>query len=103
MSLHQFIGSAIVILAISYLGAGFSLRLGLGTILGLLAAGSILGPSGFKVTESAEGLREFAELGVVFLLFVIGLELAPAKLWRMRTDVLGLGLAQLLVTGGVLA
>ncbi|HEY5915299.1 MAG TPA: cation:proton antiporter [Verrucomicrobiae bacterium] len=103
MTLYQFIGSAIVVLAISYLAAGFSRRLGLGSILGLLAAGAILGPSGFKVTESAEGLREFTELGVVFLLFVIGLQLNPSKLWGMRADVLGLGLAQLVATGGALA
>lgn len=103
MSLHHFIGSVIVVLAISYLAVGFSRRLGLGSILGLLAAGAVLGPSGFRVTESAAGLREFTELGVVFLLFVIGLELQPAKLWRMRRDVLGLGFAQWVVTGGVLA
>jgi len=92
-----------LVLAISYLAVGFSRRLGLGSILGLLAAGAVLGPSGFQVTESAAGLREFTELGVVFLLFVIGLELQPAKLWRKRGDVLGLGLAQWVVTGGVLA
>jgi len=103
MTLYQFTGSASVILAISYLAASFSRRLGFGSILGLLAAGAILGPSGFKVTESAEGLREFAELGVVFLLFVIGLQLNPLKLWRMRVDVLGLGVAQLVATGGALA
>ncbi len=103
MTLHHFIGSAIVILVISYLAVGFSRRLGLGSMLGLLTAGTVLGPSGFNVTESAEGLREFAELGVVFLLFVIGLQLNPSKLWGMRRDVLGLGLAQLVVTGGALA
>src|SRR5512143_208669 len=103
MTLYQFIGSAIVILAISYLAASFSRRLGFGSMLGLLIAGAILGPSGFKVTESAEGLREFTELGVVFLLFVIGLQLDPLKLWRMRADVVGLGLAQLVATGGALA
>ncbi len=103
MTLHQFIGSAIVVLAISCLAVGFTRRLGLGSILGLLAAGVVLGPSGFKVTERAEGVREFTELGVVFLLFVIGLQLNPSALWRMRRDVLGLGLAQLVVTGGALA
>ncbi len=103
MTLHHFIGSAIVILIISYLAVGFSRRLGLGSILGLLTAGTVLGPSGFNVTESAEGLREFAELGVVFLLFVIGLQLNPSRLWEMRRDVLGLGVAQLVVTGGALA
>lgn len=102
MTLYQFIGSAIVVLVISYLAAGFTRRLGLGSILGLLAAGAVLGPSGFKVTESAEGLREFTELGVVFLLFVIGLQLNPSKLWGMRGNVLGLGLAQLVATGGAL-
>lgn len=103
MNLHQFIGSAIVILAISCVAVGFSRRLGLGSMLGLLAAGAVLGPSGFNVTESAEGLREFTELGVVFLLFVIGLQLNLSQLWGMRVDVLGLGLAQLLATGGTLA
>jgi glutathione-regulated potassium-efflux system protein KefB len=103
MPLHHFIGSAIVVMAISYLAVGFSRRLGFGSIFGLLAAGALLGPSGFKLTENAAGLREFTELGIVFLLFVIGLELHPSKLWRMRGDVLGLGLAQLVVTGGVLA
>jgi len=103
MTLHHFIGSAIVILVISYLAVGFSRRLGFGSILGLLLAGLVLGPSGFDVTESVEGLREFAELGVVLLLFVIGLELNLSKLWGMRVDVLGLGLAQLVVTGGALA
>lgn len=103
MTVQHFIGSAIVILVISYLAVGFSRRLGLGSILGLLVAGLVLGPSGFNVTESVEGLREFAELGVVLLLFVIGLELNLSKLWEMRVDVLGLGLAQLVVTGGALA
>ena len=103
MTLHHYIGSAIVILVISYVAVGFSRRLGLGSILGLLVAGSVLGPSGFNVTESVEGLREFAELGVVLLLFVIGLQLNLSKLWGMRVDVLGLGLAQLVVTGGALA
>ncbi len=102
MTLYQFVGSAIVILGISYLAVGFSRRLGLGSMMGLLAAGLVLGPSGFKVTESTEGLREFAELGVVLLLFVIGLQLNLSKLWAMRGDVLGLGTAQLLVTGGAL-
>ncbi len=102
MTLYQFIGSAIIVLAITCLAAGFSRRLGLGSILGLLIAGVVLGPSGLKVTENAEGLREFTELGVVFLLFVIGLQLNPSQLWAMRGDVLGLGIAQLLVTGGAL-
>ncbi len=102
VNLHHFIVSAILVMGISYLAVGFSRRLGFGSILGLLAAGAVLGPSGLKVTDSAGGLREFTELGIVFLLFVIGLELRPAKLWQMRGDVLGLGLVQVVATGGAL-
>ena len=74
-------------------------RLGLGSVLGFLAAGVILGPSGFTITEDVEGLRHFTELGVVLFLFLIGLEMQPKKLWSMRRLVLGLGSAQVLLTG----
>jgi monovalent cation:proton antiporter-2 (CPA2) family protein len=78
-------------------------RLGLGSVLGYLAAGAAVGPWGFRITDDVELLRQFAELGVVFLMFVIGLELHVSNLWRMRVDVFGMGLAQLLATGVALA
>ncbi|WP_176082545.1 monovalent cation:proton antiporter-2 (CPA2) family protein [Martelella sp. HB161492] len=77
-------------------------RLGLGTVLGYLAAGVIIGPMLQQITNGEEVLS-VAELGVVFLLFMIGLELKPARLWTMRKDIFGLGLAQVLLTGAILA
>jgi monovalent cation:proton antiporter-2 (CPA2) family protein len=73
-------------------------RLGLGSVLGYLAAGALIGPSGLGFVEEVESTLHFAEFGVVLLLFVIGLELQPALLWKMRGQVFGLGGAQVLVT-----
>jgi glutathione-regulated potassium-efflux system ancillary protein KefC len=73
-----------------------SQRLGLGSVAGYLLAGIAIGPWGLKVVGSAEDIRAFAELGVVFLLFVIGLDLEPRRLWSMRVQLTGLGAAQVL-------
>ncbi|HDZ16270.1 hypothetical protein LCGC14_0816340 [marine sediment metagenome] len=74
----------------------------LGAILGYLTAGMILGPWGFGVITEVEDIRHLGEFGVIFLLFVLGIELKPDKLWQMRKMVLGLGLGQLLITAGVI-
>lgn len=76
-------------------------RLGLGTVLGYLAAGIVIGPA-FRIITTPEEILSVSELGVVFLLFVIGLELKPSRLWQMRRDIFGLGLAQVVLTGAVL-
>ncbi|NJK89343.1 MAG: glutathione-regulated potassium-efflux system protein KefB [Myxococcales bacterium] len=73
-------------------------RLGLGSVLGFIAAGMVIGPLGFGLVEDVHETMHFAELGVVFLLFIIGLELRPSRLWAMRSSILGLGLAQVAVT-----
>jgi monovalent cation:proton antiporter-2 (CPA2) family protein len=69
-------------------------RLGLGSVLGYLAAGALIGPSGLGFVHEVESTLHFAEFGVVLLLFVIGLELQPSLLWKMRGQVFGLGGAQ---------
>ena len=71
-------------------------RFGLGSVAGYLLAGIAIGPWGFRLVGSPEAIRAFAELGIVFLLFVIGLDLEPRRLWSMRTRLLGLGLSQVL-------
>ncbi|SMF44920.1 monovalent cation:proton antiporter-2 (CPA2) family protein [Neorhizobium sp. CSC1952] len=76
-------------------------KLGLGTVLGYLAAGIVIGPIMHSIME-AEEVLSFAEFGVVFLLFVIGLELNPSRLWQMRGDVFALGPVQVVLTGLVL-
>ena len=71
-------------------------RLGLGSVAGYLLAGIAIGPWGLALVGEVQDTRSFAELGVVFLLFVIGLELEPRRLWAMRGRLLGLGLSQVL-------
>lgn len=78
-------------------------RLGLGSVAGYLLAGVAIGPWGLKVVGSVQDIRAFAELGVVFLLFVIGLELEPRRLWSMRTKLAALGLSQVLGTIAAIA
>ena len=77
-------------------------KLGLGTVLGYLAAGVVIGPV-LRFIAGGEEILSVAELGIVFLLFIIGLELKPTRLWALRRDIFGLGLVQVLVTGAVLA
>ena len=75
----------------------------LGAVPGFLVAGVIVGPSGLSAISNVGEIRYLAEIGVVLLLFVIGIELRPSRLWLMRRQVFGLGSAQVLVTGTVLA
>jgi len=77
--------------------------LGLSSVLGYLIAGVVLGPSGLALAESSGVLRLLGEVGILFLLFALGLELSVGKIVEMRRDVLGLGSAQVLATGGLLA
>ena len=77
-------------------------RLGLGAVLGYLAAGVVVGPSVFNVVGHVDEVMHIAELGVVFFLFLVGLELQPARLWELRRGVFGLGTAQVMGTVAVL-
>ena len=74
-------------------------RLRLGGVLGYLAAGAIIGPWGLALIAEAQETLHFAELGVVLLLFLVGLELEPSRLWALRKPVFGLGGAQVVVSG----
>ncbi len=80
-----------------------SRRLGFGSILGYLVGGALIGPSGCGFVTDVQEISEVSELGIVMLLFLIGLELRPQRLWVMRRAVFGLGAAQVLVTGAALA
>jgi glutathione-regulated potassium-efflux system ancillary protein KefC/glutathione-regulated potassium-efflux system protein KefB len=78
-------------------------RVGLGTVLGYLTAGVIIGPSGLGLIQEVDDTLHIAEFGVVLLLFLIGLELQPARLWKLRRAVFGFGGAQVAATAAVLA
>lgn len=72
-------------------------RIGLGSVLGYLAAGLVIGPFGLGLFSDPMAILHVAELGVVMFLFIIGLEMEPSKLWAMRRDIFGLGLLQVLL------
>lgn len=78
-------------------------RLGIGAVLGYLLAGIAIGPWGLGFISDVDEILHFSELGVVFLMFIIGLELNPAKLWQLRRSIFGVGAAQVLISAGVLA
>lgn len=93
---------SLIILGGAIIAAPLFKRLGLGTVLGYLAAGITIGPVARLIADGEEFLH-FSELGVVFLLFIIGLELNPSRLWSLRHSIFGLGTAQVLLCGAALA
>ncbi|MBN8609535.1 MAG: cation:proton antiporter [Deltaproteobacteria bacterium] len=87
-----------IFLAAAVLAVPLFKRFGLGTVLGYLAGGALIGPSGLAYVSEVEETLHFAEFGVVLLLFVIGLELEPMRLWRLRGAVFGTGGLQVLLS-----
>jgi glutathione-regulated potassium-efflux system protein KefB len=91
-----------------FLGASLLLvpllkRLGIATVLGYLFTGILLGPSVFNLASDPEAIQELAEFGVILLMFIIGLELRPQRLWSMRQSIFGMGSLQVGLTGMCLA
>jgi CPA2 family monovalent cation:H+ antiporter-2 len=78
-------------------------RFGLGAVLGYLIAGALVGPQGLGLVSGGQSKLAIAEIGIVLLLFLVGLELHPARLWRLKRDIFGLGLAQVVLCGCALA
>jgi glutathione-regulated potassium-efflux system protein KefB len=91
------LGLAVALLAAGVVAVPIFRRLGLGSVLGYLAAGLVVGPFGFGLFKDPQAILQVAELGVVMFLFLIGLEMRPAKLWALRAEIFGLGLVQVLV------
>ena len=97
MDQHQFLIQAIIFLTVAVIFVPIAKKLGLGSVLGYLLAGVVIGPFilGFVGAEG-ESILHFTEFGVVLMLFLIGLELQPELLWKLRKSILGLGLMQLI-------
>lgn len=94
--------SAFVYLIAAVIAVSIAKRVGLSAVLGYLVAGMAIGPFGFGlIGDEGEDVMHFAEFGVVMMLFLIGLELKPALLWRLRNPILGLGGCQVVVTAGL--
>lgn len=95
----HYLEDILILLAAAIIAVPLFHRLGLGSVLGYLAAGVVVGPWGFSFIDQIEEIQGIAEFGVIFLLFIIGIELKPERLWSMRRMVFGLGTAQVMVTG----
>ena len=100
-------GSTELVQVVALLGAGVVAvplfrRLGLGSVLGYLAGGLIIGPYGFGLFSDPQAILHVAELGVVMFLFVIGLEMQPSRLWGLRRQIFGLGALQVCACGALL-
>lgn len=100
-------GSTELVKVVALLGAGVVAvpifrRLGLGSVLGYLAGGLVIGPYGFGLFSDPQAILHVAELGVVMFLFVIGLEMQPSRLWSLRRQIFGLGALQVCICGGLL-
>ena len=98
------LGEVVALLGAAVLAVPLFRRLGLGSVLGYLAAGLAIGPFGLRLVTEPESILHVAELGVVLFLFVVGLEMRPSRLWGLRTQIFGLGVLQvvacsLLLTG----
>ena len=100
--MEAFLFQATIYLAAAVIAVPLATRAGLGSVLGYLLAGIIIGPLLGFVGAETEDLQHFAEFGVVLMLFLIGLELEPRALWDMRDKLLGLGGLQVLVTLGAI-
>ncbi|MDH5563845.1 MAG: monovalent cation:proton antiporter-2 (CPA2) family protein, partial [Nitrospirota bacterium] len=98
----EYLTDTIVLLTAAVIAVPLFQSLGLGAIPGFLVAGIVLGPSGMGYIENFDEIAHLAELGVVLLLFVIGIEINPSRLWKMKGLVLGLGSLQVLLTGGLI-
>jgi monovalent cation:proton antiporter-2 (CPA2) family protein len=99
----NFLGQALIYLAAGVIAVPLFKRLGLGSVLGYLAAGMAIGPWGLALIRDPQTVLHFAEFGVVMLLFLIGLELDPRRLWALRRPIFGMGSVQVLATAAAVA
>ena len=98
MTDQGFIHQALIYLAAAVIAVPILRRLGLGSVLGFLIAGAAIGPWGLRLIPDPATVLQFAEIGVVLLLFLVGLELEPRRLWALRRPIFGMGAAQVVVT-----
>ncbi len=94
---------AVLFLAAAIITVPLSKKLGVGAVLGYLGAGVLIGPWTFRLIGNVGNIFRFSQLGVVLLLFIIGLELQPSRLWVLRKAIFGQGAAQVMVTGLIIA
>ena len=97
------LATLVALLGAATIAVPLTRRFGLGSVLGYLLAGVAIGPSGLRLVNDVGQIADIASLGVVMLLFLIGLELRPKRLWVMRDAVFLLGSAQVALSAAALA
>jgi glutathione-regulated potassium-efflux system protein KefB len=102
MEEHSFLQFAVIFLVAAAIAVPLFMRMGLSAVLGYLVAGVLIGPAGLGLIPASENTLSISELGVVLLLFLIGLELSPARVWLMRRAVFGVGSAQVIITAALI-
>ena len=102
MQNHGFLQYAVVLLLAAVIAVPLARRWQLGAVLGYLAAGALIGPSGIRLIGNTEQISQISELGVVLMLFVIGMEVSPQRLWVMRRTVFGIGSLQVVATAAAI-
>ena len=95
----DFLRDGAIMLGVALVFVTLFRRLGLGATLGYIVAGALIGPSLLGLFHEPQTIQSVAEIGIALLLFIVGLELQPRQLWRLRKDIFGLGLAQVVVCG----
>lgn len=99
---HSFLQYAVVLLLAAVIAVPLAKRWRLGAVLGYLGAGALIGPSGLRLIGNTEQIGQISELGVVLMLFVIGMEVSPQRLWVMRRSVFGSGSLQMVLTAALI-
>jgi monovalent cation:proton antiporter-2 (CPA2) family protein len=99
--MNELLFGAMIYLAAAVISAPIATRLGLGSVLGFLIAGAIIGPSALNIAGASGDVMHFAEFGVIVMLFLVGLELEPSRLWSLRKQIFGLGLLQVVCVAAV--
>ncbi len=101
--MENFLLQLFIFLAAAAIAVPVAKKLGLGSVLGYLIAGIVIGPFGLSLISKVEEVMHFTEFGVVMMLFLVGLELKPSLLWQMRTPILGMGGVQVMLSGLILS
>lgn len=102
MDTHGLMFNMVIYLAAAVIAVPLFARLGLSSVLGYLVAGVVIGPFGFKLITNVQDILHFSEFGVVLMLFLIGLELQPRKLWEMHRSIIGTGGCQVLISAAII-
>ena len=101
--MEQLLADSVIFLAAALIAVPLSVRLGFGSVLGYLVAGAVIGPWGLRLVTDVHSILDISELGIVLMMFIIGIEMEIDKLWAMRRSIFGYGAAQVVLCATLLA